>query len=408
TDLRTVGKELGVQAVLNGRVVQRGDVLILSLELIDSTTENVIWSEQYNRKQADLVALQSEIARDVANKLAAKLTGEQTAQIAKSYTQNPEAYKLYLQGRFFWNKRKPEQLAKAIQYFEQAIALDPNYALAYSGIADCYAVDSSPIHGAEQNTKLQIAADKAIELDKTLGQPHAALANMYWDKLDWGKAENEYKTAIELAPDSPSAHQWYGEMLTRMGRHDEAIASIKKARELDPLSVVINSDMIYMLAMARRYDEGIDQGRRTLELDNTWTTAHAHLSVIYQFKGDYEKSLDEEEKTLENTDLPGEKTAAAKLELAKLKEAFRKSGPDGLWRTRLEIEKQHQVKNDGFAPSFMAEIYTYLGNKDEAFKWISMSIDKGGSGLLKVWPSLDPLRDDPRYEASLKRLNLAK
>ncbi|MEO6655811.1 MAG: hypothetical protein ABIO36_06975, partial [Pyrinomonadaceae bacterium] len=162
---QTIGNALNVQAILNGRVVQRGDQLKLSLELIDVSTENVIWGEQYNRKQADLVTLQGDIARDVSNKLREKITGEQKEQIAKRYTESPEAYRLYLQGRFYWNKRKPADLAKAVQYFEQAIAIDPNYALAYSGIADCYAVEASPIKGPEQQVKLREAVNKALQLD---------------------------------------------------------------------------------------------------------------------------------------------------------------------------------------------------------------------------------------------------
>ncbi len=407
TTPQTLGNELGVQAVLNGRVAQRGGLLTLSLELIDAATENVIWSEQYNRREADLAALQSEIARDVSNKLAAKLTGEQKAQIAKSYTQNPEAYRLYLQGRYHWNKRTPDQLLKAIDYFGQAIVLDPEYALAYAGIADCYAVSASPVKGPEQNEKLEAAANKAISLDSKLGEPHAALANMYWDRRDWKTAEQEFRTAIDLAPDYASAHQWFAELLTRLARHDEAVAEIKKARELDPLSSVINSDMIYILSMARRYDEAIEQARKTLELDSTWATAHGHLSEIYQFKGAYTESLDEEEKALDEIVEPAEKEAA-RQEIALLREALRKSGAAGLWQKRLEIEKLHQMKHPGSSAAFMAEIYTYLGDKDEAFKWLSISVDKGGSDLMKVWPSLDPLRDDLRYNALLKRLNLAE
>ncbi len=406
TNPHTVGKELGVQAILNGHVVQRGDLLILSLELIDAVTENVIWSQLYNRKQSDLITLQTEIASDVSNKLRTKITGEQKEQLAKKYTDNPEAYKLYLQGRYYWNKRKRDELAKAVQYFEQAIVLDPNYALAYAGIADCYAVEASPVKGPEQDVKLRAAANKAIELDNTLGQPHAALANTYWDKHDWQTAEGEYRTAIELAPDYASAHQWYGEMLTRLGHHDEAIAEIRRARDLDPLSLVINSDMIYILAMARRYDEGIEQARKTIEMDKSWTVAYWHLVEIYQFQGEYERSLDEEENAAENSDLPAEKLSEAKLEVAKLREAFRKSGAEGLWRLRLEFEKKRYASKEGSA-KFIAEIYTYLGNKDEAFKWIATAIDEHEeTDLVKVWPSLDPLRDDPRYKDVLKRLNL--
>lgn len=405
TDPKTIAKELAVQAILNGHVSQRGDTLILSLELIDASSENVIWSEQYNRKQADLVSLQSEIARDVSNKLRSKITGEQEAQVAKKYTDNPEAYRLYLQGRYCWNKRKPEELAKAVQYFEQAIALDPNYALAYSGIADCYAVESSPIKGPERDVKVRSAIDRAIQLDSTLGQPHAALANMFASKRDWGNAEKEYKIAIQLTPESPSSHQWYAETLTRLGRHDEAIAEIRQARELDPLSLVINSDTVYILSMARRYDEAVEHAQKVIEMDKTWALTYWHLTETYELTGKYERALQEEEKWIENSNLSPAEMAAGKNEVAQVRAAYNASGAEGYWRQRLELVKKH-FATDGRATFYMGVIYNYLGDKDEAFKWFSMAVDKDEEAdLLKVYPSLDTLRDDPRYKQLLKRMN---
>jgi TolB-like protein len=405
---QTIGSELSVQAILNGRVVQRGENLTLSLELVDARTGNQIWGEQYNRKMTELVSLQSEIARDVSHKLRAKLTGAEQQQVAKNYTENTEAYQLYLQGRYHWNKRKPEEHKKAIQYFEQAIALDPNYALAYAGLADCYAVSSSPVKGQERMAKLRSAANKALELDPSLGEPHAALANVSWEERDWAGAEREFKRAIELNPNYATAHQWYGELLTRLGRHDEAISEIKRARELDPLSLIINSDMIYILSMARRYDEAIEQGRRTLEMDASWNPAHYEITITYAFKGMYEESLAEAEKALEFSDRSPEKKEADKQELAAIRDAYRKLGARGFWQKMLGFEKQDLAKGEEVSSFFMAEIYANLGDKGEALKWLEKAVEERDVeiDLIKVYPAFDNLRSEPRFQDLLRRIGL--
>jgi tetratricopeptide (TPR) repeat protein len=270
----------------------------LYLELVDAATENVLFKADYDRPLANLVTLQNEIARDVSNRLRAKLTSSEKAQIEKSGTQNAEAYQLYLKGRFHWNKRKPDEHRKAIQNFEQAIALDPNYALAYAGLADVYAVDSSPVEGQEAIDKLRAAARRAMELDPTLGPPHAAYATSYQPSYDWAASEKEHLRAIELDPSYPTAHQWYAEMLSRLGRHYEAIAEIDRARELDPLSLVINSDRAYILINARRYDDAIEQAKRTLDMDPRWGTARGWLAYGYELKGMFEEAIGEVEKRL--------------------------------------------------------------------------------------------------------------
>jgi len=405
---QTIGNELSVQAILNGRVVQRGDNLTLSLELVDARTGNQMWGEQYNRKMMELVSLQSQIARDVSHKLRAKLTGAEQQQVAKNYTENTEAYQLYLQGRYHWNKRKPEEHKKAIQYFEQAIELDPNYALAYAGLADCYAVSSSPVKGQERMAKLRSAANKALELDPSLGEPHAALANVSWEERDWAGAEREFKRAIELNPNYATAHQWYGELLTRLGRHDEAISEIKRARELDPLSLIINSDMIYILSMARRYDEAIEQGRRTLEMDASWNPAHYEITITYAFKGMYEESLAEAEKALEFSDRSPEKKEADKQELAAIRDAYRKLGARGFWQKMLGFEKQDLAKGEEVSSFFMAEIYANLGDKGEALKWLEKAVEERDVeiDLIKVYPAFDNLRSEPRFQDLLRRIGL--
>ena len=407
-DPRTVGQELNVQAILSGRVVQRGSDVALYLELVDAGSENVLFKADYDRPLANLVALQNEIARDVSNRLRAKLTTSQRAQVEKSGTQNAEAYQLYLKGRFHWNKRKPDEHRKAIQYFEEAIALDPNYALAYSGIADCYAVDTSPVHGQEAIDKLRAAARRAMELDPTLGAPHAAYATTYGPSYDWPASEKEYTRAIELDPNYPTAHQWYAEMLSRLGRHDQAIAEIDRARELDPLSLVINSDRAYILVNARRYDEAIQQAKRTLEMDARWRSARTWLAYAYELKGMFDEALTEYEKSIQYADIPAERKEKALKEVAEGRDVLRRSGPTGYWRKSLELAKAPQL--DGSEPSsfYVGALYAILGEKDEAFKWISKAIDEKAYGvdLLKVDPSFDNLRSDPRWPAILARVNL--
>ena len=405
---RTIGADLNVEALVNGRLVQRGNDLTLHVELVDAQTENVLWKSDYSRSMSNLVSLQNEIARDISGRLRAKLSGAEQTQIGKSHTQNAEAYRLYLQGRFHWNKRKPEEHRRAIQYFEQAIALDPNYALAYSGIADCYAVSTSPVKGEERSSKQRAAANKALELDPTLGEPHAALAGLAGDDWDWPQAEREYKKAIELNPNYPTAHQWYAEMLSRLGRHDEAIAEIQRARELDPLSLVINSDMIYILSMARRFDEAIEHARRTLEMDPGWSFARNQLVEAYLYKGLYEEALAEREKLVQNSDRTPDEKAAAVAEVASLRNAYRKAGAEGFWRTLLESLSREMDRDQDFSFSFYGQVHARLGNKDEALKWLSKAVDEKESGvdLLKVDPAVDNLRSDPRFDELLTRMNL--
>src|SRR6266404_6446259 len=238
----TVGADLNVQAILNGRIILRGELLTLSLELADTRTENVIWSKQYSRRQSDLVSLQSEIARDITNSLRVKLAGADEQKLSKKYTNNTEAYELYLKGRFYWNKRTLKDLEKALDYFNQAIALDPNYVLAYAGLADAYVLIPSyrngPVREAMQPARE--AALKALSLDGELAEPHATLGRVNANEYDFAGAEREYKRAIELDPNYATAHQWYGILLFDLARNEESQAELRWALEIDPLSVIIN------------------------------------------------------------------------------------------------------------------------------------------------------------------------
>jgi tetratricopeptide (TPR) repeat protein len=234
-----VAKDLSVQAVLNGRIAQRGDLIMLSVELIDTATGNQLWGDQYTRKLADLVQLQSDLARDVSGKLKTKLTGAEQQQVSKNYTENIEAYQLYLRGRYHWNKRTPNDIRKGFEYFQQAIDKDPTFALAYAALAESYIVAASYRVGQPQDNyaRARSAAAKAIEIDPTLAEAHNALASVMSNEWRFADAEAEWKKALELNPNYATAHQWYAEQLTSMGRYQEALAEIKRAQELDPLSL---------------------------------------------------------------------------------------------------------------------------------------------------------------------------
>jgi TolB-like protein/tetratricopeptide (TPR) repeat protein len=295
TDAKTLGSELNVQAVLNGRVAQRGDQLTLSLELVDVTTENAVWSQQYTRKQSDLVSLQSEIARDVSGSLRSRLSGAEVAKVAKNYTADPEAYQLYLKGRFQWNRRTPESLKQAVEFFGQAIEKDPNYALAYSGLAESYVLfpNYSVATPMDCMPKAKAAALRAIELDDSLAESHVALG-IYYSNFAWNlpASEMEFRRAIELNPNYATAYQQFGiECLAMVGRFDEAIAVAKRAEELDPVSPIIGADLGNIMIRARRFDDSIVQLERVLKLDQNFWVAHWYLGIAHFGKGNYAEAV---------------------------------------------------------------------------------------------------------------------
>ena len=395
-DLPKVAQELKVQAILTGRVVQRGEQLTLSLELVDARTENALWSEQYNRRQTDLVTLQSELARDVSSKLKAKLSGADEQKLAKTYTENSAAYQLYLKGRFYVNKRERRDFQQAIEYFKQASALDPDYALAYAGLADSYALLSTFgfTPSVEGMTKAREFARKALTIDDSLSEPHTTLGlTLTSYDYDFTGAEREYKRAIELNPNYATAHHWYGELLTAVGRFDEAAAEYRRALEIEPLSLPVNWDYGRYFYLARKYDEAIKQHLKTLELDDGFSRAHRTLSEVYRVKGDHAKAIEEQVK---NFEFGGEPQNAALI-----REAFAKGG----WNEylRLVTAKTSPLKDRSYV---VAKAYVELGEKDKAFAELNKAYENRESPLqwLKVEPQLDPLRSDPRFQALLKKV----
>ena len=409
---KKVAAELGVQAILSGRVSQRGEQLTLGLELIDAQTENVIWSENYNRKQGDLTTLQSEIARDVSGKLRTKLSGADQNQIAKSYTTNADAYQLYLKGRFYWNKRTKDDIKKSIEYFDQAIALDKNYALAYAGLADAWQVLPSFTNdppAEEAYPKARIAAQKALEIDPALAQPHAALG-VVLHEYDWkfAEAESEFKKAIELDPNYASAHQWYGEYLKHMGRFDEAIAESKRAQELEPLSIIIHMMSGRAYYAAKQYDEAIVQYQKSLEIDPNFQGALVSLAEVYLFKGMFEEAINIDRKLDLAAGVPPE---VVEKRVKALEDAHRRSGAKGYWETNLQIAKDvAQKHNVELPPGVLAFVHMNMGNGEEALSFLEQAFEKTRHDKfligLKANPVWEPIRGEPRFRALLRKIGL--
>jgi eukaryotic-like serine/threonine-protein kinase len=400
TDPLVVARELGVRAVLTGRILQRGDNLTISTELIDARDNKQIWGEQYQRNISDLLAVQREIAQEITSNLKLKLSPTEQGQIAKRYTENPEAYQLFLKGRFHWNKRTRSDLDKSIEYFDQAIERDPNYALAYAGLSDSWFTKgwyrwSTP---DEAYRRARVAALKALALDANLAEAHTALAivKMNFD-YDWQGADNEFKRALELNPKYATAHHRYSLFLPVVGRMDEAVAEAWKAQELDPLSLIINENVGDMLCLARRYDEAEKQLLKTIELDPSFQVAHGTLARVYGRKGMYEKSLEEGWK------------GAPPEELARIKKIYAESGMAGVWKDDLQylLEEAKKGKED---PFWIANAYAHLGDKDKAFEWLNRAVDQRAMKFTYLIPDegWDSFRSDPRYIALLQRVGLRK
>jgi serine/threonine protein kinase/tetratricopeptide (TPR) repeat protein len=397
-----VGQELGVNAVLSGRIVQRGENLTISVELLDVRNNRLLWGEQYDRKMSDLLQTQREIAQEIVEKLRLKVSGEQK-RLAKHDTESSEAYQLYLKGRFHWNKRTGAALKKAIEYFNQAIEKDPNFALAYAGLADCYVVPGNPQSPGERMPKAKAAAIRALELDETLAEAHTSLGRVL-ATYDWDRksAEKEYKRAIELNPRSAIAHLWYSGCLEVMGRNSEALAEKKEALELDPLSVTANFALGFTLYCARDYDGAIEQFQKTLELDQNFPAAHIFLPAVYEQKGMYDKAI-AEYKTAILLKGGGEWAEA----MAGLGHVYALSGRKSEARTVLAELKQ--LSGQQHVPaSAIALIYLGLNEKDQAIAWLEKGFEERSFQMqwLAVEPRWDSLRSDPRFAELIHRMGL--
>jgi serine/threonine-protein kinase len=401
-DAAQVARELNVRAVLMGRVWQHGDDLTVSAELIDARDNRLLWGERYERKMTDVNSVQQEIARIVSEKLRQKLTGEEQKQLAKGNTQNTEAYQLYLKGRYYWNKRTGEAFKKSIEYFNQAIERDPNYALAYAGLADTYNLIPNYSAGSPQEffPKAKAAAMKALEIDDTLTEAHTSLGDILF-VYDWNFAgsSRELQRAIELNPNYATAHHWYGENLGNLGRFDEGLAELKRAQELDPLSLIINADIGEVYIWARQYDKAVEQLRKTIEMDQNFYYAHWHLGLAYESKGSFQEAIAEYQKALQLEDDPWVR--------ALLGHAYAASGKRD---EALKVLNQlKETSKQRYVPAYgIAVVYAGLGEKDEAFRWLEKSYQDHANDLviLKVDPLLDSLHSDPRFADLVRRVGL--
>jgi serine/threonine protein kinase/Tfp pilus assembly protein PilF len=402
-DPQQVGSELSVQAVLTGHVIQRGDQLKLSLELVDARTGNQIWGEQYNRMLRDLVALQSEIARDVSQKLRARLSGAEEARLTKN-TANPEAYRVYLNGRYHLTKLILPETQKANSYFQQAIEIDPSYALAYVGLADSYrafSLSTGELPSTEFLPKAKAAALKAIEIDDTLAEAHASLGNIiFWYDWDWNKAEKECRRALELNPNSSDAHLVYANLLSFTGRHAEAVAEAKRARELDPLNLRTNALEGQYLLHAGQTNEAIARLQKTFELDPNFWFAHLFAASAYIEKGMFAEAVAEARKARE---LSGVSSHPA----AYLGYALAKSGKRA--QAQAVLEELLKLSTERYVPPYhIALIYNALDDRDKTFASLQRGYEQRDPKMvfLKVEPKWNNLRNDPRFQDLLRRVGL--
>jgi TolB-like protein/Flp pilus assembly protein TadD len=401
-NLPQIAKQLGVAHILEGSVQKAGDQVRVNVQLVNGLNDAHLWAETYDRKLHDIFGVESEIARSIADTLQAKLSGSEQTAIAARPTDNTEAHQLYLKGRFFWNKRTGNDLKKSIDYFEQAIAADPNYGLAYAGLADGYVLLPGYTAGlpGECYPKAKEAAKRALELDDTLAEAHTTLAMAIWNfDFDFAKANKEFERAIELNPNYATGHQQYGNTtLSALGRFDDAIREGKRALELDPLSSVINSDLGADYLYADRYDEAVAQFRKLLEMDPNYYFGRYLLGQALEMKGSRDGAISEYEKARTLNDDPSI--------LGVLGRAYGLSGNRAEALNILDQLKTLSKERYVTAYSF-ALVYLGLGDKEEALRWLEKSYeDHAGADIswIRVDPLLDSLHGDPRFEALAEKI----
>lgn len=401
--LAQIARELNVDAVVEGSVSRSGERVRVSAELIDARNDKHIWAESYDEDIRDTLVLQSKVTRAIAEQIRATLNPQEKATLAKSKTVNPDAYEAYLKGRYFWNKRTADGLKAAIDYFSRAIEIDPGYAEAYSGLADSYAVAGDWKYGiipaSEAFPRATAAAAKAIELDDTLGEPHASLAfalDLYgWD---WPAAEIEFKQANQLNPGYATAHQWYSWHLFIVGRNNDAMSELERAESLDPLSLVINADIADALCVAHRFDEAIEQSKKTLKLDPNFALGHYELGQALVQKHMYDEAIAEFKKAIE---LSGHSGAYD----SNLGYAYAVSGrTDEAIKIINELDLR-RVQNPSLDAD-IALIYVGLGDQDEAMSHLNKAYEARFKASILLRPVFDSLRFDPRFQDLLRRIGL--
>ena len=404
--LPEIARELKVDAVVEGTVQRSGDRVGIRVQLIQAATDRHLWAENYERDLRDVLGLQSEIAHAIAREIQTKITSAERVRLTGNRSVNRKAFDEYLQGRYlYWNRRTKENLEKAIENFQSAISEDPTYAPAYVGLADCYnilgteQISALPPTAARRQAEEEIG--KALELDSELAEAHAALGWVKHFNWDWAAAEREFKLAIELNPNYANAHMFYAGFLTSSGRLEEGIAEVNRAKELDPLSLAISAQRGFILENARRYPEAVEQLRRVIEMDPNHYPAHWYLGHTYAANGQLDEAIESLEKA---SALSGRAPGA----LGFLGLAYgldgRKDEANQVLKELLEIKRRHYV-----SPPALANVYIGLGNRDQAFYWLEKAYQDRSNYMvwLKVFPLLDSLRPDPRFDDLLRRIGLA-
>ena len=404
TDVQTVGRELGVRAVLKGRVTQLGDNLAISAELIDVTDNSHIWGQKYSRKPADIFALQEKIARDITKALRLTLTGEEKKRLGRTYTANPEAYRDYLKGRYWWNKRTKDELNKGIEFFRQAIAKDSEYALAYCGLADSYSMLANYgfLPPKEGFSAANEAVLKSLEIDDSLSEAHVSLGFIKSDYAwDWSGVEKEFETAIALDPSYATAHQWYGYALWKTGQFEKSIAEHKRALELDPLSLAVNRNLGLAFYVAREYDLAIEQLRKTLDMDPAFVLTRDYVGLAYALKGMYKDAVAECEKAAAIV-------SATPYAISALGYVYAVAGRKA--EAQDVLDRLKKLSEEKYVSArFAASIYAGLGDKDKSFELLRAAYEDRslqiGPGI-KADPTYDTLRPDSQFRDLLRRIGL--
>ena len=399
-DLQQIAKQLGVMNILEGTVQKAGNQVRVNVQLINALTDAHLWADTYDRKLTDIFAVESEIAKTIAETLQARLTGSEKSSIGKAPTANPEAYELYLRGRFFWNKRNGDDLRKAIDYFNQAIAKDPNYALAYVGLADSYLLfpNYAAVSPVDSIPPARSAIKKALELDDSLAEAHASAGLLATVELKLQPSIDELKRATDLKPNYATAHHWLALAWMTVGNFDSGIAEARRAVELDPLSLIINSDFSWLYLCARRYDEAEAQARKVLEIDPNFFLAHYYLGEILQFKGRPIDAIAEYQKAFDLTNDP--------YPLAALGQIYARTGRAEDAR-KILAQLNEEAKSRFVAPYAKALVLIALGEKARAIDELERAYREGTGAYLfviKVDPFLDDLRGDSRFEALVQKI----
>jgi TolB-like protein/DNA-binding winged helix-turn-helix (wHTH) protein/Flp pilus assembly protein TadD len=403
--LPQIARELNVDAVVEGTVLRSGDQVRITAQLIQASADKHLWAASYEGDLRDTLALQNKVARSIAEQIRISLSPQEQAVLKSAKVVNPEAYESYLKGRFFWNKRTADGLKAARAYFDQSIEEEPNYAQAYSGLADTYALlgdwQYAVMTPKEALPKAKAAAIKALELDDSLGEAHNSLA-FCLDGFDWdfGSAEREFRRAIELNPSYATAHHWYAWHLSLVGRNSEAIAEMRKAESLDPLSLIINADLAELLILTHSYDESIQQSRKTIEMDPNFAFAHNQLGQAYVQKHMNDEAVAELQKAAQlSSDSP--------TCIANLARAYVASGKRSEAVKLLSDLKKRSNPIDSYAAE-IAVIYVSLGDKDQAMNWLEKGYEERFNPGVLLRPGFDPLRSDPRFEALVQRIGLSR